>query len=73
MTDFERNCYGTFEAQIDLEVKNMEEKWMQSPAATAFSILSDVQELISMGCEETARKKINVVKYIIGKHWMEIR
>lgn len=47
------------------------EKWLSrfhrnSTKDMAFSMLSDVQELVSMGaCRETIRKKLNRVKYVL--------
>lgn len=39
------------------------------------SILSDVQELVSMGLSEKARKRINVVKLIVneGEAWLRAK
>ncbi len=47
------------------------EKWLSRPHRNstkdmAFSMLSDVQELVSMGASrETIRKKLNRVKYVL--------
>lgn len=67
MTEFERNCYGMSQADI-------REQYMQSLTArlsglemVAMGVLSDAQELLSMGQPESARKQINIAKFILSE------
>jgi hypothetical protein len=58
--------YGATQAEIQAAF----EYWTTGPLkmtkeAMVTSILSDVQELMSMGRLEGARQKVNVVKYIL--------
>jgi hypothetical protein len=67
MTEFESKCYGMSEADI-------REEYMQSITArfsglemVAMGVLSDAQELMAMGQTETARKQINIAKFILSE------
>jgi hypothetical protein len=67
MTEFEKNCYGITEDQI-------RDRYMNSPSAkrsglemVVMSALSDSQELINMGDNEYAIKRINIAKFIISE------
>ena len=71
MTEFEKNCYGMSEAQI-------REQYMESITAkfsglemVAMGILSDCQEMMSMGTGprsvEYVRKQMNIAKFILGE------
>lgn len=76
MTEFEKNCYGMSEAQI-------REQYMESITAkfsglemVAMGILSDCQEMMSMGTGprsvEYVRKQMNIAKFILSE-MMEAR
>jgi len=65
MTEFEKNCYGMPESDI-------REQYMQSITArlsglemVAMGVLSDAQELLAMGNSESARKQMNIAKFIL--------
>lgn len=65
MTEFEKNCYGISEEQI-------RKQYMQSTVArlsglemVAMGVLSDAQELLAMGESESARKYMNIAKFIL--------
>jgi len=67
MTEFESKCYGMSEADI-------REEYMQGITAkfsglemVAMSVLSDAQELMVMGQTESARKQINIAKFILSE------
>jgi hypothetical protein len=67
MTEFENKCYGMSEADI-------REQYMESITAkftglemVAMGVLSDAQELMAMGQTETARKQINIAKFILSE------
>jgi hypothetical protein len=67
MTEFENKCYGITEQEI-------REQYMQSITAkfsglemVAMGVLSDAQELMAMGQTETARKQINIAKFILSE------
>lgn len=67
MTEFETKCYGMTEQDI-------REEYMQSLTAklsglemVVMGVLSDAQELLSMGRDENARKQMNVAKFILSE------
>jgi hypothetical protein len=68
MTEFEKNCYGMTEADI-------REQYMESITArlsglemVAMGILSDAQEMLSMGYDnDQIRKQLNVAKFIMSE------
>ena len=67
MTEFETKCYGMSEVDI-------REQYMESITAkftglemVAMGVLSDAQELMAMGQTETARKQINIAKFILSE------
>jgi len=67
MTEFESKCYG-------MSVQDIREQYMQSITArfsglemVAMSVLSDAQELMALGQTETARKQINIAKFILSE------
>ena len=67
MTDFETKCYGMTEQAI-------REQYMESITAkfsglemVVMGILSDAQELLAMGRTESARKQMNVAKFILSE------
>ena len=67
MTDFEMNCYG-------MSQEDIREQYMESITAkfsglemVVMGVLSDAQELLAMGREESARKQMNVAKFILSE------
>jgi len=67
MTDFESKCYGMSQADI-------REDYMESLTArfsglemVVMGILSDAQELMAMERTESARKQLNVAKFILSE------
>ena len=67
MTNFETKCYGMTEQEI-------REQYMESTTAkfaglemVVMGILSDSQELLAMGRTESARKQMNVAKFILSE------
>ena len=67
MTEFEQNCYG-------MSQEDIREKYMKSITAkfsglemVVMGVLSDAQELLAMGREESARKQMNVAKFILSE------
>lgn len=67
MTEFESKCYGMSQADI-------REGYMQGLTArlsglemVVMGILSDAQELMSMGDTEEARKNLNRAKFILSE------
>jgi hypothetical protein len=72
MTEFEKNCYG-------MSQEDIREQYMQSITArftglemVAMGVLSDAQELLAMGRSESARKQMNIAKFILSE-MMEAR
>jgi hypothetical protein len=67
MTEFESNCYG-------MTTSDIREEYMESITAkfsglemVVMGILSDAQELLVMGRNESARKQMNVAKFILSE------
>ena len=67
MTEFESNCYG-------MTTSDIREQYMESITAkfsglemVVMGILSDAQELLAMGRDESARKQMNVAKFILSE------
>ena len=67
MTEFEKNCYG-------MTTQDIREQYMESITAkfsglemVVMGVLSDAQELLAMGREESARKQMNVAKFILSE------
>ena len=67
MTEFEQNCYGMSEAQIREEYMNSITAKFSGLEMVAMGVLSDSQELLAMGCNEQARKQINIAKFILSE------
>lgn len=65
MTEFEKNCYGISEDQIRNEYMNSITAQFSGLEMVAMGVLSDAQELMAMGSTETARKQINIAKFIL--------
>ena len=67
MTEFESKCYGMTEQAI-------REQYMESITAkfsglemVVMGILSDAQELLAMDRADSARKQMNVAKFILSE------
>jgi len=67
MTEFEKNCYGITEAQIREEYMNSITAKFTGLEMVAMGVLSDAQELMALGQTETARKQINIAKFILSE------
>jgi hypothetical protein len=67
MTDFEKNCYGMTEADIREEYMNSITAKFSGLEMVAMGVLSDAQELMAMGRAESARKNINIAKFILSE------
>jgi hypothetical protein len=67
MTEFESKCYGITEAEIREQYMNSITAKFSGLEMVAMSVLSDAQELMAMGQTETARKQINIAKFILSE------
>ena len=67
MTEFEKQCYGTSEANIREEYMNSITARLSGLEMVAMSVLSDAQELMAMHQTELARKNINIAKFILSE------
>ena len=67
MTEFETKCYGISEADIREQYMNSITAKFSGLEMVAMSVLSDAQELMAMGSTETARKQINIAKFILSE------
>jgi len=59
--------FGMSIEEIDNQVTEFCKMPFRNEKDLCVSMLSDVQELLNMGHKEEARKKINIVKYILTK------
>jgi hypothetical protein len=67
MTEFESKCYGITEAEIREQYMNSITAKFSGLEMVAMGVLSDAQELMAMGQTETARKQINIAKFILSE------
>jgi hypothetical protein len=67
MTEFEKNCYGMTEEDIREQYMNSITAKFSGLEMVAMSVLSDAQELMAMGSNESARKNINIAKFILSE------
>jgi hypothetical protein len=67
MTNFETNCYGMTEQQIRNEYMNSLTAKCSGLEMVVMGVLSDAQELLAMGRAESARKQMNVAKFILSE------
>ena len=67
MTEFETNCYGMTEQDIRDEYMNSITAKLSGLEMVVMSVLSDAQELLAMGRADTARKQMNVAKFILSE------
>lgn len=64
MSEREIQMFGTTQAAIDAA----DAKAFGHPMMRIMGLLSDAQEQIERGMDETARQTLNVAKYLISKH-----
>jgi hypothetical protein len=67
MTEFESKCYGMSQADIREEYMNGLTARISGLEMVVMSLLSDCQELQSMGQNEAVRKQLNVAKFILSE------
>ena len=67
MTEFEKQCYGMSQADIEQEYCNGLTARLSGLEMVAMSVLSDAQELMGFGESNQARQQINIAKYILSK------
>ena len=67
MTEFEKNCYGMTAEDIREEYMNSITARFSGLEMVVMGILSDAQELLAMGNSESARKQMNVAKFILSE------
>jgi hypothetical protein len=67
MTEFEQNCYGMSVDDIRDEYMHSLTGKLSGQEMVVMSILSDAQELMAMGRTESARKLMNIAKFILGE------
>ena len=75
MTEFEKRCYGTSEADIREEYMGSITARLSGLEMVAMGVLSDAQELMTFGNDQAtdqARKNINIAKFILSE-MMETR
>jgi len=76
MTEFEKNCYGISETAIREQYMNGITAKLSGLEMVAMGVLSDAQEMLSMGAGprsvEYARKQMNIAKFILSE-MMEAR
>ena len=71
MTEFEKNCYGMSEQAIREQYMNGITAKFSGLEMVAMGILSDCQEMMSMGTGprsvEYVRKQMNIAKFILSE------
>ena len=70
MTEFEKQCYGMSQADIEQEYCNGLTARLSGLEMVAMSVLSDAQELMACNTPQTqnqARQQINIAKYILSE------
>jgi len=67
MTEFESKCYGMSAADIREEYMNGITARCSGLEMVVMGILSDAQELLAMGRQESARKQMNIAKFILSE------
>jgi len=67
MTEFEKKCYGITEQNIrEQYIKSITAK-MSGIEMVVMSVLSDAQELLAMGQNDSSRKLMNIAKFILSE------
>ena len=69
----ELQCYGMTEEDIREQYMNSITAKFSGLEMVAMSVLSDAQELMAMGSNESARKNINIAKFILSEMMEEKR
>lgn len=67
MTEFEIKCYGISEQAIREQYMNSITAKFTGLEMVVMGILSDAQELLAMGSAESARKQMNIAKFILSE------
>lgn len=71
MTEFEKNCYGMSEEAIREQYMNSITAKFSGLEMVAMGILSDCQEMMSMGTGprsiDYVRKQMNIAKFILSE------
>ena len=67
MTNFESQCYGITEQDIREQYMDSITAKLSGLEMVVMGILSDAQELGSMGRNEAVRKQLNVAKFILSE------
>lgn len=66
MTEFETNCYGMTEADIREQYLNGITARLSGVEMLVAGILSDCQEMLSMGYDsDSIRKQLNIAKFCL--------
>jgi len=67
MTEFETKCYGITEQNIrEQYIKSITAK-MSGIEMVVMGVLSDAQELLAMGQNDSSRKLMNIAKFILSE------
>ena len=67
MTDFEKNCYGMPVESIRMQYITSSTARLSGLEMVVMGVLSDAQELLAMGRSESARKQMNIAKFILSE------
>ena len=67
MTDFEKNCYGMSADSIRMQYITSSTAKLSGLEMVVMGVLSDAQELVAMGRRESARKQMNIAKFILSE------
>ena len=67
MTEFETKCYGMSEQDIREQYMNSITAKFTGLEMVVMGILSDAQELLAIDRAESARKQMNIAKFILSE------
>ena len=67
MTDFEKNCCGMSADSIRMQYITSSTAKLSGLEMVVMGVLSDAQELVAMGRSESARKQMNIAKFILSE------
>ena len=67
MSDFEKNCYGMSADSIRMQYITSSTARLSGLEMVVMGVLSDAQELLAMGRSESARKQMNIAKFILSE------
>jgi hypothetical protein len=65
MTEFEKNCYGMSAEDIRNQFFDSITFKLSGPTMVVAGLMSDAQEVMAMGDVESARKFLNIAKFIL--------